>query len=110
MARPKKDISEKLTRRLPHMRCTESEYASIQARAAQTGKSMSAYVREMALKGKIVIKESKADFDLIQELNRIGINLNQLTRKANIHDEFPEGLEDVFSSLQEVLDKLLNPA
>ena len=107
MARPKKNTAEKLTRRLPHIRCTENEYASIQARAAQTSMTMSEYVRRMALSGQVIVQENQTDFELIQQLKAIGNNLNQLTRKAHVREEYPEGLPEVFERLQLVFDKLL---
>ncbi|MEZ4938757.1 MAG: plasmid mobilization relaxosome protein MobC [Crocinitomicaceae bacterium] len=110
MARPKKEHTEKLTKHLPAVRCSESEYASIQARAAQASMTVSEFVRQMALNGKVVIKESQADFELMDQLRRIGVNLNQLTRKAHVRGEFPEGLRDVYEQLQSVFDKLLTSA
>lgn len=107
MARPKKKAAEKYAKQLPPVRCTESEYAGISARAAQASMTITAFMRQMALTGQVTVQESQVDFALIQQLKGIGNNLNQLTRKAHVRDEFPEGLQDVFDRLQDVFDQLL---
>ncbi len=107
MARPKKTSAEKLTRRLPHVRCTESEHAAITARAAQTGLSVSEFVRRMALDGQVVVEESQYDFHTVDQLRRIGINLNQLTKVANSTGEVSPALDTVCGKLETILDHFI---
>lgn len=108
MARPKKQPSEKLSRRLPHIRCTESEYASIQAKASQAGMTLSSYVRQAALSGQVVVKESTED-ELLWQVRKIGTNLNQLTKRAHQTGVFPRGLEDTLEAVEHVFVQLLTP-
>lgn len=61
---------------------TEEERKRIEKRAAKF-QSTAAYLREMALKGKIVERPPSITLDHYLELNRIGNNLNQLTRQVN---------------------------
>lgn len=82
MARPPKDDAEKRLKRL-HVRVTGRDKKTIETRAENTGLSVSEYLRRMALDGQIDITESKADFALIRSLDRIGVNLNQITKKLN---------------------------
>ena len=84
MARPLKNESARLTRRLPHIRCTEDEYAAVQRRAEQAGVNLSVYVRDMALNGAVnVTQERRLDFKTADQLRRIGVNLNQQTKVFN---------------------------
>jgi len=110
MARPVKDDSERLKKNLPPIRCTEGEFAAIQSRAAQAGMTMSAFVRQMALKGKIVIQENSHDFAVADQLRRIGININQQTRIANATGEFPPELHRLWRRLERILDDIIKPA
>ena len=64
-------------------RCTTGEKATITSRAKRAGMSTSAYLRSMALTGKIVIKDAKTDMALLYQLKKIGTNLNQIARKFN---------------------------
>lgn len=80
MARPTKDIQDKLSKSLPSVRCTEADFKAIHSNAKNYGKSVSEYMRHMAVHGKVTIQKSKADFELLQELKRSGNNLNQLTK------------------------------
>ena len=61
---------------------TEDERKRIEKRAAKF-QSTAAYLREIALKGKIVERPPSITLDHYLELNRIGNNLNQLTRQVN---------------------------
>ena len=61
---------------------TEDERKRIEKRAAKF-QSMAAYLREIALKGKIVERPPSITLDHYLELNRIGNNINQLTRQVN---------------------------
>ena len=82
MARPKKSDTETRRHRL-YIRVTDHDKKTIEARAATTGLTVSEYLRRMALNGQIELHESKADFALVRALDRIGVNLNQITKKLN---------------------------
>ena len=108
MARPKKKETEKLTRRLPHVRCTDGDYATIQSKAAQAGLSQSEYIRRMARDGQIIIRKSATDFALADQLRRLGVNINQQTRKLHATGEVPEELRRLWMKLETALDHVLN--
>lgn len=107
MARPIKNDSERHTKVLPPIRVTEGEHAAIQGRAAQAGMTMSEFVRQMALKGKINIRRSRHDFETAEQLRRIGVNINQQTRRLNATGEVPTMLRLLWSDLQKILDDIL---
>jgi hypothetical protein len=114
MARPKKKEDAKRTAHMPRTRCTLAERATIEARAAQAGLSMSDYTRQMAMTGHVIVREPVADIQLItrlngiaSELNAIGRNINQMTRLANIHQKMDAPrLDDIAAALRERLSRL----
>ncbi len=110
MARPRKEAAEKLTSRLPHIRCSERDLSRIQSKADQAGLSLSAYVRRMALDGEIIVRQARTDFELSHQLKRIGVNLNQQTAKFHATGQAPKGLDSLWSKLETVLDQMLDGA
>lgn len=102
---------EKFDSHLPRTRCTEAERAAINARAAQAGMTPSQYMRQVSLTGKIVVKESKADPELLRQLSAIGNNLNQYTKRAHLRGLKPREqilLESCLVKLELVLTGILN--
>ena len=87
---------------------TEDERKRIEKRAAKF-QSTAAYLREIALKGKIVERPPSITLDHYLELNRIGNNLNQLTRQVNsgeasiFHKRAKKEIEQALTELTELL-------
>lgn len=106
MARPKKEDSEKLTKSLPPVRCSENDYRAIDARAKQVSLSMSEFIREAALGHKIIVRQSNTNFDLVQELKRSGNNLNQLAKLYHSTNKEPFELREALSRHERVLHKI----
>ncbi len=108
MARPQKDTTAKQTRRLP-IRCTEAEYTSIQTRAKDLGMSVSGYVRHMAINGEVIINENNAPFDFafVNQLQKIGVNINQQTKKLHATDRLPPELRRLWTKLETTLDHII---
>lgn len=107
MARPKKKASDKLTSRLPHIRCTGGDLTTIQEKAKRASMSVSDYVRHMALTGNVKVEEPIIDFETLTQIKRIGVNLNQLTKVANSTGELPEELRHVYWKVETVLDHII---
>lgn len=63
------------------IRLTEEEKDKLVKRAGSVGKSLSSYIREVSLKGNIT---SKTDIQTVYELKKIGANINQLVKHANM--------------------------
>lgn len=61
---------------------TEKEKEKI-LKKAKGSQNLSAYLREIALKGKIIERPPSISLDHYLELNRIGNNLNQIARHLN---------------------------
>lgn len=109
MARPKKEIAEKQNRRFPTVRCTEKELSTLRSLSTKAHLTLSDFIRQKSLKGKVVVKKSinPMNFALINELNKIGTNLNQIAKKANSTGEVSKSIENVNQKIEMVLDKLL---
>ncbi len=108
MPRPTEDNRDKiLSERLPPIRCTAEEKQKIYELSKKSGLSVSSYVRNMAVKGKIVMRQSDVDFESVQQLRKLGVNLNQQTKKLNATGIMPYELKTLWKKLDRLLDKLL---
>ena len=95
---------------------TEEELAIINERlAALEIKNKSAYYRKMVLDGFMIKKDYAALKELAAEVNRIGVNINQIVHLANIHGEasrsdivqLQERMDEVWQLLKSTLSKQL---
>lgn len=85
--RPKKDIKKD---QLLNLKCTQIERKVIQEKAKQANLSVSEYLREMALTGKIDRREKALPKEVLQltgTLNHLAANFNQIAKKRNGIDE-----------------------
>ena len=90
MARPRLGESERRTRTIG-VRVTAAEAAELRERAQAARLSMGAYLRRRALGQRVrIAAELRLGAAELRELNRIGVNLNQMARA------FPQPLVLVF--------------
>lgn len=107
MARPKKQPHERRSAKLPPIRLTEAELADLHLQAEQAGLSLTELVRQRATSGKATPKRGLADAQLLSELNRVGVNLNQIARALNRGgDRDPHHLDHVLGQLVAVLEQV----
>ena len=98
---PKKAIRSQV---LPPVRVNENERNAIKSKAQEAGLSVSEYQRRALLDCMIVTRDNVIDFKAVRQLSAIGNNLNQLTRKAHIHDEIDrEHLNDILSTIDTII-------
>ena len=97
------------------IRINDEERAQIQDRMALAGtKNMSAFIRKMALDGRIILLDMDEIKTLVSLLRRTGANVNQIARRVNstgrIYEndlaEIQNRLGEVWLALDEVLRKL----
>ena len=62
---------------------TEDEYNTLKKKVEKTGLSMQAYLRKMVNEVQPKSLPPMEFFDILTELRRIGINMNQIAIKAN---------------------------
>ena len=108
MARPKKQTNDKREQWIK-ARVSPAEHADILVRAAGAGLSSSEFLRRAALSGEVVVQQDAAsgDFETIDQLRRIGVNLNQLARVANRTGYMPDGLEEALAKVDRLLDRMI---
>ena len=90
-----------------NIRLTESEYLNVCLQVEKSGLGLSEYIRKCIL-GK-EIKVVSGIKELVWELNRIGNNLNQLTRKVNEGKavELGDNLSQINCNLDTVFEKIV---
>lgn len=109
-------MTEKRRRRVKLMtRVTEEEYAQIQARMALVGTgNLSAFLRKLALDGRIILLDMDEIKTLVSLLRRTSANVNQIAKRVNstgrVYEndlaEIQNRLGEVWLSLDGVLRKL----
>jgi len=107
MSRPTIEDDSKLSASLPPVRCTAAEKERILSKARQANLSLTEYIRSMALKGNIIVRQSSTDFETISQLKKIGVNFNQQIKKYNATGKLTFELLDVNKKLETLIDKLL---
>ncbi len=108
MARPIKNEGEKRDQRF-NLRMTRIEIETMREEAAKAGLNPHEYARRRALGHRVVSTSfRRSDPALINELNRIGVNLNQLARASNRGRELGEEVEVVIDQLQQALTMVVN--
>jgi len=108
MGRPQKQEHEKRTER-QNLRFTVAETVYIQQQAEAAGISPAEYVRRRALGYTVPSGVSSRGTDpaLISELNRIGVNVNQLARAVHRGRDFVHYWEEVGQELRRVLEAVV---
>lgn len=103
MARPRKSIDERLTERIEFAVC-RSDFLRAAQDAEKAGMTRTAYARLKFLTGRVVVRQTrKLDHATYDQLRRIGVNLNQLTRLAHRDEKLPPALSELCALIQRFL-------
>ncbi|MFN0132760.1 MAG: plasmid mobilization protein [Phycisphaerales bacterium] len=111
MGRPRKNDNERRTASV-RADLTEAEKAFVQAQAAKVGLSEAEYTRRRVL-GYAVVSPATArqtDPALLSDLNRIGVNVNQLARAVHTGREFVVYWQHIGRELEALLARLTKGA
>lgn len=65
------------------IRLTEQEKRILNEKAAECKLSINEYVIQLIVKGYIIIQDLSALSELATEINKIGVNVNQIARQVN---------------------------
>ncbi|MDE3734075.1 plasmid mobilization protein [Streptococcus suis] len=101
----KMDYEDKRKRKIQKLiRVDESELALIKKRMASIGlKNFNTYARYMMTAGSITTIDYSELNQLRLEINRIGVNINQITKYINTSEEITaEDLRELLDSLAEI--------
>jgi DNA-binding HxlR family transcriptional regulator len=72
-------------------------------------KNKSAYLRKMALDGYIIKQDFTSVKEAVYELNKIGVNLNQMTKTANTYgDVYLSELKSIREGIEKIWQQLLS--
>jgi len=106
MARPRKNDIEKRTIQM-NIRLTKDEADKINSYATVSEESPANWIREKVFTGKFpAMKVSPLEGEIYRELKKIGVNLNQGTRRLNQGD-VPKDYLVMQNELLTLLDKII---
>lgn len=103
MSRPKKSPDERLSKTV-RFDLRPSDYLQAVILADKAGMTLTAYARQQFLFGRVVIRETRQlDYTAFDQLRRIGVNLNQITRRMHQTDRISPQLFTVCDLLETIL-------
>lgn len=103
MARPTKTDTDSRGE-IVTFRLRPDELAAVDDRARRAGLRRSDYLRRMALRGRITVRPTaRPDFELVAAINRIGVNLNQMTRTANQTGSVPPEVRRLCQTIEKLV-------
>lgn len=106
MARPTKNEHEKKTASLPSVRVTTAERVHVEEQAQAAGLSLSEYIYSRVTGHVVTPRTSKLEASMLVELNRIGVNLNQIAHARNIGRNDPALLQFILDELHATMSKI----
>jgi len=108
MARPHKSPTDRHSESV-RVSLRPADLARIQSQADKAETTVTDFVRASALGQKLTVIQSDApDFDTVEQLRRIGVNLNQIAKAMNAQTTVqPAELKTVCMKLETLLDKWL---
>ena len=105
--RPKLAADERRDDRLPNIRVTAAERAYVEGQAARAGLPLVEFCRRVILSRRIKAKMPEADARLVDELNAIGVNINQIAKRVNAGRDLPPDFPQIMERFDAVLRKVL---
>ena len=106
MARPRLPEHERRDDRLPNLRVTAAERAEVERRAEAAGLSLVEFCRRSIFAKKVRPVMSATDAAALAELNRVGVNLNQIARATNAGRDLPASLEATLREVRAAVAKV----
>ncbi|MDQ6755313.1 MAG: plasmid mobilization relaxosome protein MobC [Bacteroidota bacterium] len=99
--RPRKAVNRTVT----SLRLTKMELYVIKSKAAKAGLRVTAYIRQMAINGKLTARLKEEERHFVRELVGMANNLNQLTKKGHQEGLLTSVL--MFEKYRNMIDELL---
>jgi len=112
IGRPRKAPAEQRSERLPGVTLTPAERHHVELTAARAGLSVMEFSRRAIMGQRIVARRpaEKITADLLAELNRVGVNINQIAHAVNSGRGLPYDMPEVVAELRAVLAKIAEAA
>lgn len=109
--RPRKAPAEQRTERLSGVTLTPAERHFVELMAERAGLSVAEFQRRAILGQRVAARRKQGGSDgLLAELNRVGVNLNQIARAVNEGRGLPLDFPDVLAEVRAVVGKLAGGA
>lgn len=108
--RPKKAPAEARTERLSAPTFTAAERGYVELMAERAGLSVMEFCRRSILGQRVAARRQRRDDALLLELNRIGVNINQIAHGVNAGRGLPHDMPEVMAELRAILNKLAGAA
>jgi hypothetical protein len=109
MARPRKHDSERRSAR-SEQRYTVAEMAYIRQQADLAGLSVTEYIRRRAVGYQVTHAVPSPSFNasLVSELNRIGVNVNQLAKSVHLDTGFQSYWKEIGEELSAIIASIVS--
>lgn len=88
------------------LRLTPDERAAIEAQAARAGLTVSDYARRVILGHRVKAAVTDVDAAALVELNRLGVNLNQIAKQLNARKAAPAQIEPLLVTIRAAVERL----
>lgn len=85
-----------------HIKLSSIEKEYLKNKANKLGITLSSYIRNVALENQIIVK---TDFEMVRQVRKIGININQIAHKIN-QEPTPKNINVGLSSLKNYMEML----
>jgi hypothetical protein len=91
------------------VRFTKNEYSTLKEKADKAGIGVTTYIRQMALKGKVIARMSDEERHFYRQLSGMSENFNQLTKKAHqegiltgvlLFEKYRDAFDDILKKLR----------
>jgi hypothetical protein len=105
--RPRKAPHERRDQRLPAPRVTAAERSFVERLAAAAGFDVAEYIRRRALGYKLPTRATRTDALALLELNRVGVNLNQITARFHVTGELGDELQTTLAEIRAAVSALV---
>jgi hypothetical protein len=103
MGRPQKQTAEVRDQHVG-TRMTKAELAAYQSRVREANLDSGDFNRQALLSGQVVVRrKGRTDPAVILQLQRIGVNLNQIARTCNTHGGVPDNLDQLCRKVEEIV-------
>ncbi|VVS99872.1 MobC family plasmid mobilization relaxosome protein [Hoeflea sp. EC-HK425] len=104
--RPRLAADERRDERLPNLRVTAAERAYVEEQAARAGLPLVEFCRRAILSKRIKPRPALVEDAVLLELNRLGVNLNQIARAINRGRGIPADMADTMAAIKEAVTRL----
>ena len=110
IGRPKKAPSEQRSERLPGITLTTAERHVVELMAERAGVSVMEFCRRAVLGQRMPQRRTKAADRAIVELNRVGVNLNQIAARVNMTGDLAADFEAVLAEVRAAVAHVMEGA